>query len=52
MMEWIQLPFDVVWKEMESVEMTGYSWTYDNILTGAFRYLTAMDSVKYVIGRK
>lgn len=32
--------------------MTGHSWTYDNKFTDAFRYLTAMDSVKYVIGRK
>lgn len=46
-MEWLVTPFDILNQQMKDVGMWEHRWTqHDN------RYLTAMDSLKYVLGSK
>lgn len=37
---------------MNSVGMREHSWTYNNKILGPSRYLTAMDAIKFVVGRR
>lgn len=37
---------------MDAVGMKGHSWTHDVPFLDPVRYLTVMDAIKYVVGRK
>lgn len=37
---------------MYAAGMKGHTWTYNSKFLGSFRYLTAMDAIKFIVGRR